>query len=95
MDPDDSADMYAILGLAGVGVALMLVGSLDLMGVAVVLAVFVPSLAAGLSAVVMAVISWRRTRHGAEPHKADARRGYREACREHRNHGAPHRAGVR
>ena len=61
MDPDDSADLFAILGLAGAGLALMIVGSLDLTGVAVILAVLIPSLAAGLIAVVVTVIHWHHT----------------------------------
>ena len=59
MDTDDSADLIAILGLAGAGLALMIVGSLDLSGVAVVLAVFIPALAAGCVALAAAVIRWR------------------------------------
>jgi hypothetical protein len=65
------------------------------MGVAVVLAVLVPSLTAGLAAVMMAVVNWHQTRYAAESYGADARRGHRESCREHRNDGTPQRASVR
>jgi hypothetical protein len=64
MDPDDSADVFTILGLAGAGAALMLVGVLDLKGAAVVLAVVVPALVAILSTVVNAVVFWVQTRYG-------------------------------
>jgi hypothetical protein len=59
MDADERADLAAILGLAGSGLALMIVGGLDLTGVAIVLAVLIPSFAACLIAAVLAAVGWR------------------------------------
>jgi len=68
MDVDDKADMFAILGLAGAGAALMLVGSLDLMGIVLVLAIVVPALAAVLAATIVAIRAWyvARCRHDSQ-----------------------------
>lgn len=65
MDEDDRVDTFAILGLIGVGLALMLVGSLNPAGPAIVLAVFVPMLGASVAAVITAAIRWRYGGHAA------------------------------
>ena len=65
MDPDDNADVFAILGLAGAGLGLMIVGTLDLMGAAVVLAVCIPSLVAIVTAVGVAAMHWHQTVRGS------------------------------
>ena len=84
MDPDEHADVFAIVGLAGAGLGLMLVGLLDLRGIAIVLAVAIPVAVAVLSTVVMAAISWRRVRHGPTSTVSHTTHGQR---RESRTHG--------
>jgi hypothetical protein len=58
---DDNADLFAILGLAGAGLGLMLVGSLNLTGVAIVLAIIVPALVTGLVSVIATVLRCHST----------------------------------
>jgi hypothetical protein len=58
---DDNADLFAILGLAGAGLGLMLVGSLNLTGLAIVLAIIIPALVTGLFSVVATALRCHST----------------------------------
>jgi hypothetical protein len=84
MNLDERADVFAILGLAGAGAGLMLVGSLDLRGAAIVLAVVLPALVAIVAATVVAVNAWYQARRAAHSHpsgfhQAGFHQGYRPA----------------
>ena len=82
MDRDDRADIFAIVGLAGAGAALMLVGSLDLTGAAIVVAVLGPSLLAILAAGVTAIVAWYQGQPKAHANRSDARQRYQPARHE-------------
>jgi hypothetical protein len=76
---DERADVFAILGLAGAGAGLMLVGSLDLRWGAIVLAVVIPSVFAILVAAAVAIVAWHRSRGTAASNRSDTYQGYRPA----------------
>jgi len=95
MDVDDKADVFAIVALAGTGLALMLVGTLDIMGVAIVLAVVLPALAAVLAAVVSTIMAWSRARRGTDPRRVQTTKVIEQPAvgmgRRMRTTGTPHR----
>jgi hypothetical protein len=82
MDLDDRADVFAILGLAGAGAGLMLVGSLDLRWGAIVLAVVIPSVFAILVAAGVAIVAWHQARRAAHSRSSGFQQGYRPARNE-------------